>query len=473
MNTGMNRRTALRSLAGTSLLLPGVISELLAADEQRGAQPDNPLAPKPPHFAPRAKRVIFLHMSGGVSHVDTFDYKPQLIADHNKSYEVPKRMLDAFALDNRSPVKFFKKPDWAFKQRGQSGLWISEMFPHTAQRADDICLLRSMFNDTADHAQATLAIHTGSTGFTRPSMGSWLSYGLGSVNANLPSFLVIAPSLPYSGPQVWSNDFLPGCHQGTRVVPGPDPVPNIRPLLQDASLQEMELGIGAAFNRRHLNVRGAEPQLAARIKSFEVAYGMQSAAPEAFDLSKETDETHTLYGLPRGSTQGFAWQCIIARRLAQRGVRFIELIDIGSSNNWDAHGDMASHAPLAKNVDQPIAALLTDLARLGMLSETLVVWATEFGRTPFNTTQDAKGREHHAQAFTCWMAGGGVKGGTSYGESDEHGNAVITDGVHVHDFHATILHLMGLDHTRLTFRHAGRDYRLTDVHGQVIHGIIA
>lgn len=469
----MNRRTAIRSLAGSSLLLPGIVSELLAAESARGDSTSDPLAPKAPHFPAKAQRVIFLHMSGGVSHVDSFDYKPRLFADHGQPYEVPKKMLEAFAANNRSAVKYFKKPDWEFKQRGQSGLWISDLFPKTAECADDLCLIRSMFNDHADHAQATLGIHTGSVSFTRPSMGSWVSYGLGTMNANLPSFMVIAPALPYAGGQLWSADFLPGFHQGTRVVPGPEPLPDIKPLVKDPQLQELELGLGAAFNRRHLLARGNDPQLATRIKSFETAYGMQAAAPDAFDLTQETEATHKLYGLPRGSTKGFAWQCLIARRLAERGVRFIELIDTGASGNWDAHGDMASHGPLARNVDQPIAALLTDLKQRGMLKDTLVVWATEFGRTPFNTAKDAKGREHHAQAFTCWMAGGGVKGGHSHGESDEHGNAVATDGVHVHDFHATMLHLLGLDHTRLTYRHSGRDYRLTDVHGEVIKQIIA
>ena len=469
----MHRRTALRSLAGSSLLLPGILSELMAAESPRESAPVDPLTPKPSHFTARAKRVIFLHMSGGASHVDTFDYKPRLFADHGQPYEVPKKMLEAFAQNNRSAVKFFKRPDWEFRQRGQSGLWISDLFPHLAQRADDLCLVRSMYSDNADHAQATLGIHTGSVTFTRPSMGSWVSYGLGTLNANLPSFMVIAPELPYAGGQLWSADFLPGCHQGTRVVPGPEPVPDIQPLLKDPHWQEMELGLTAAFNRRHLQSHARDPQLAARIKSFETAYGMQAAAPEAFDLSKETDATHALYGLPRGSTKGFAWQCLIARRLAERGVRFLELIDTGASSNWDAHGDMASHNHLAKNVDQPIAALLIDLEQRGLLNDTLVVWATEFGRTPFNSSKDSKGREHHAQAFTCWMAGGGVKGGHSYGETDEHGTSVVNNGVHVHDFHATLLHLLGLDHTKLTYRHSGRDYRLTDVHGEVVREVLA
>ena len=460
----MKRRTFIRSLAGSSLILPGVLSDLFAAAD--------PLAPRPPHFAPRAKRVIFLHMSGGVSHVDSFDYKPRLIADHNKPYEVPKKMLEAFAPENRSEVKFYKRPQWEFKQRGQSGLWISDLFPKVAQCADDLCLVRSMFSDNADHAQATLGIHTGSVGFTRPSMGSWISYGLGSENSNLPSFMVIAPALPYSGAQLWSADFLPGCHQGTRVVPGAEPVPNIK-RLADAGVQEMELGLSAAFNQRHLLARDNDAQLAARIRAFETAHGMQAAAPEAFDLAKETDAIHQLYGLPRGSTKGFAWQCLIARRLAERGVRFIELIDTGASGNWDSHGNMNDHVALAKNVDQPIAALLTDLKQRGMLADTLVVWATEFGRTPFNTAKDATGREHHAQAFTCWLAGAGVRGGFSYGETDDFGNSIVANPVHVHDLHATILHTLGLDHTRLTYRHAGRDYRLTDVHGRVVKEILA
>ena len=465
----MNRRTAIRTLLGSSLVLPGVLSELLASP----AAPSDPLAPRPPHFPARAKRVIFLHLSGGMSHVDSFDYKPRLFADHNQPYEVPKKMLKAFAADNRSAVKYFKRPDWKFHPRGQSGLWISELFPHIGGCADDICLIRSMYNDNADHAQATLGIHTGSVSFTRPSMGSWISYGLGSENANLPGFMVIAPALPYAGAQVWSADFLPGAHQGTHVVPGPTPVPNISRRLEDPELQEMELGMAQAFNRRHLGQRHADPQLHARIRAFETAFGMQTAAPEAFDLTRESDDTHELYGLKRGSTKGFAWQCLIARRLAERGVRFIELIDTGASANWDSHGNMADHGRLAQNVDQPVAGLLHDLKQRGMLEDTLVVMATEFGRTPFNTAKDAKGREHHAQAFTCWMAGGGVKGGISFGETDEYGNTVVSDGVHVHDFHATILHLLGLDHTRLTYRHGGRDYRLTDVHGNVVKQILA
>lgn len=465
-----SRRSVISSLACGSLLLPGILSELLA---ETSAPDANPLAPKTPHFPARAKRVIFMNMSGGASHVDSFDYKPKLIEDHNKAFQVPAKMLEAFAPNNRVVEKYFKRPGWEFKQRGQSGLWISELFPHIAECADDLCLIRSMRNDHADHFQATLGIHTGSVTFPRPSIGSWVSHGLGTINQNLPSFIVLAPLTPYAGGQVWASDFLPGCHQGTPVTPGAEPIANIQRRQSDLNLQELELGLTQAFNRRHLSGREGDGNLTARIKSLETAFGMQSAAPEAFDLSGETDATLQLYGLPRGSTKGFAWQCLMARRLAERGVRFIELIDSGASNNWDAHGDMTTHGPLAKNVDQPVAGLLKDLKSRGMLDDTLVVWTTEFGRTPFNTAKDAKGREHHAEAFTSWMAGGGVKAGFSYGESDDHGCTVAANEVHIHDFHATILHLLGLDHERLTYRHSGRDFRLTDVAGDVVHEILA
>jgi hypothetical protein len=335
-----------------------------------------------------------------------------------------------------------------------------------------MCVIRSMKSDHTNHYEATLMMHAGSTTFARPSIGSWISYGLGTVNRNLPSFVVIAPHVPYAGDQTWGSDFLPGCHQGTRVVPGPVPIPDVN-RRSPAHLQELERQLLHARNQRHLATRDADPGLMARIQSFETAFGMQMEAPEVFDLSKESDATLKLYGLSRGSTQGFAWQCLVARRLAERGVRFIELIDVGSSNNWDAHGDMNTHLPLARNVDRPIAGLLRDLKARGLLDETLVVWTTEFGRTPYNEQPNARGREHHHWAFSSWMAGGGVKGGIHHGATDEYGIHVADQVVHVHDFHATILHLMGLDHERLTFRHAGRDFRLTDVKGQVVKPILA
>ena len=338
---------------------------------------------------------------------------------------------------------------------------------------DDICLINSMTTDNNEHFQATLAIHTGSFFQARPCLGSWISYGLGTLNRNLPSFVVLAPFLPYAGAQVFASDFLPAYHQGTRVVPGPEPIPNLRrPAArpEPTDLQRMELGLARAFNERHLRRAPHDSDLAARIRSFETAFQMQFEAPEVFDLSRETDATLSLYGLDRRDTQSFAWQCLVARRLAERGVRFIELIDTGSANNWDGHSDIAQHATLAARIDRPIAGLLQDLKRRGMLDDTLVIWTTEFGRTP---GQDGpRGRGHHPAVFSSWLAGGGVKPGIVHGKSDDIGARVAENGVHVHDFHATILHLLGFDHERFTYRHAGRDFRLTDVYGDVVEDIL-
>jgi hypothetical protein len=406
-------------------------------------------------------------MTGGVSHVDTFDPKPELMANHGKKITVDnwQGKLGEF-------TRYLKKPNWKFTPGGKSGIEVSDLFPHTRNIVDDLCVIRSMESDHTNHYESTLGMHCGSWTFARPSIGSWVSYGLGTVNQNLPSFMVIAPNAPYAGAQTWGSDFLPGCHQGTQIIPGKNPIPNIRRRVDSSRLQELELQLLAKANKQHLEQRTADRALEARIRSFQTAFGMQREAPEAIDLSGETKATLDLYGIKPGQTTGFGWQCLVGRRLAERGVRFVELIDVGSSGNWDAHGNMATHAPLAKNVDQPIAALITDLKQRGMLEDTLVVWTTEFGRTPYHEKADHPGREHHHQVFSSWLAGGGVKSGLVHGSSDEHGIAVASDRVHVHDFHATILHLLGLDHERLTFRHAGRDYRLTDVHGDVVTDII-
>ncbi len=459
--THPTRRTVIRSLAAGSLLLPGLLSQLLAGEERPAG--DDPLAPKPPHFPPKAKRVIFLFSTGGVSHMDTFDYKPELFKADGKRTGVGGGLSLS-----QTPLL---KPRWAFKPGGQCGTLVSDLFPHLRQRMDDVCLVRSMTTDNNEHFQATLAIHTGSFFVARPSLGSWVSYGLGTLNRNLPSFVVIAPHLPYAGTQVWANDFLPAYHQGTRVLPGKDAIPNVKRQPATADLQEMELGLAGVLNRRHLARTGPETELAARLRTFETAFRMQFAAPEAFDVSRETKETFDLYGLTRGDTASFGWQCLVARRLAERGVRFVELIDSGSSNNWDAHADMAAHEPLARKIDRPIAGLLVDLKRRGLLGDTLVVWTTEFGRTP--GIDGPTGRGHHPAVFSSWLAGAGVKPGIVYGESDELGAKVGSKPVHVHDFHATILHLLGLDHERLTYRHAGRDFRLTDVYGNVVREVLA
>lgn len=451
------RRTAIRSLIGGSVLLRGVLSELLAADSAA-----DPLAPKKPHFAPKAKRVIVLFSTGGVSQMDTFDPKPRLFAADGKTLGVG----GGLSLEKRPLLR----PRWEFRPGGKCGTMVSDLFPHLRDRMDDVCLIRSMSTDNNEHFQATLAMHTGSFFAARPSLGSWVSYGLGTVNRNLPSFVVIAPHLPYAGTQVFANDFLPTYHQGTRVVPGKEPVPDVRPQPGPAGLQELELGLAAKLNAEHLKRHGTDSELAARVRTFETAFRMQVEAPEAFDLSKESAETLALYGVKAGDTTSFGWQCLIARRLAERGVRFVELIDSSSSNNWDSHSDMAAHEPLARKIDRPIAGLLADLKRRGMLDDTLVIWTTEFGRTP---GQDGpKGRGHHPACFSSWLAGGGVKGGLAYGATDDLAATVAENKVHVHDFHATILHLLGFDHERLTYHHAGRDYRLTDVSGTVVKDIL-
>ena len=448
----LNRRQTIRSLAGGGLLLPGLLAEMLASS------PEDPLRPRKPHHAAKAKNVIFLFMTGGVSHVDTFDPKPFLRENHDKQF---------------SKNRVYKGSDWEFRKYGQSGIEVSDLFPEIGKCSDDIAVIRSMKNINGDHFGATLGIHTGSATFNRPSIGSWVSYGLGTFNQNLPSFMVIAPEIPYAGGQVWGSDFLPVLHQGTRIVPGSEPVAHMSRRTSPGQ-QRTELDMLEYYNRQHLEGREQDSNLTARIKSFETAFGMQVEAPAAFDLSQESDATLKMYGLEKGSHEGFAWQCIVARRLVERGVRFVELIDGGTmlDRNWDSHAKMANYNRLARNVDQPIGALLRDLKSRGLLDDTIVVWTTEFGRTPTCPSPGAEGRGHHARVYSSWLAGGGIRGGTVYGSSDEVGFDVAEDVVSVHDFQATILDRLGLDHERLTYRHAGRDFRLTDVHGRVIREIL-
>lgn len=472
----VNRRQMVQSSVAGSLIFNGLLGELRAEDAARSGSSGlvlptaDPLAPRRPHFPARAKSVIFLFMSGGVSHVDSFDPKPRLIADHGR--EVTFDHPETRKRPGYEKI-YLKRPDWAFRPRGQSGIEVSDLFPHIGGQVDDLAVIRSMHTSHSNHYNATLGMHTGSFAFARPSIGAWMSYGLGTENRNLPSFLVLAPQMPYAGTQVWASDFLPGAHQGTRVMPGEEPVANLRRRVATSSRQELELAMLADMNQAHQAAHRPDPQLATRIRTFETAYGMQGEMPSAVDMTKETDATLALYGLKRGQTDGFGWQCLAARRLVERGVRFVELIHTGSSGNWDSHGTMADHGRLAPQVDQPIAGLLQDLKGRGMLDDVLVVWTSEFGRTPFNNKADAPGREHHNWAFSSWLAGAGVRRGFVHGATDEHGIRAVDKPVHVHDFHATILHLMGIDHERLTYRHGGRDYRLTDVHGHVVNDVLA
>ncbi len=442
-----------------SLVMPGLLSQLLSAEEPS----DDPLSPKTPHFPAKAKRVIFVFSNGGVSHMDTFDHKPEL-------YKADGKMMGVGGGLSNQQRKLLR-PNWDFKPGGTCGTLVSDLFPNLRECMDDICIIKSMNGNDNEHYNATLGMHTGSFFFSRPSIGSWVSYGLGTINQNLPSFIALAPQMPYAGTQIFNNDFLPAYHQGVRVLGGKEPIADLNRRTVRAGMQELELELADVLNNRHLVHRNNEGDLSARIRSFETAFHMQADAPEAFDIGQESDSTLAMYGLTRGQSEGFGWQCLVARRLSERGVRFVELVDGSSSNNWDQHDDMAKHADHAKGIDRPLAGLLQDLKARGMLEDTLVVWTTEFGRTP--GVDGDKGRGHHSACFSSWMAGAGVRSGISYGSTDEIGATVAEQGVHVHDFHATILHLLGMDHTRLTYRHAGRDYRLTDVHGKVVRDILS
>ncbi len=423
----------------------------------------HPLAPRPTHFEPGAQGLIFIFLTGGFSHVDTFDPKPRLRTDHGK-------VVDGVHLRGTSKYPLMGSP-FEFQRHGRSGLMISELFPHLGSVADELCVIRSLHTDIVEHFQAVLAMHTGSATVPMPSLGSWISYGLGTRNANLPSYVVLAEHMPYAGAQVWDNNFLPPFHQGVRIVPGDEPIPDLRSAARSVTLQELERIMLRDVNELHAGARPHDLDLRARMSSFEIARGMMRDAPEVFDISTESATTLGSYGLRSDDRRSFAAQCLIARRLIERGVRVVELIDTGASDNWDSHGDMQGHRPKAQRVDRAIAALIGDLKKRGLLDDTLVVCATEFGRTPW--TDNTKGRNHYARAFSSLLAGGGVRGGITYGETDEHGIDIIADPCHVHDFHATILHLLGLDHTRLTYRYGGRNFRLTDVAGKVVEEIIA
>lgn len=463
---GVTRRQSLQTMGtGLGVLgLAGILSrEGALADAPQPTEQLSPLAPKVAHFAPRAKRVIHLFMNGGPSQVDTFDPKPELDKYNGK------RPPSANLKTERKTGGLMKSP-FKFAKYGESGIEVSELFPRVATCIDDICVVRSMHTNIPNHEPSLLMMNSGETQPTRPAMGSWLLYGLGTENQNLPGYMVLCPGKPVVGPQLWSNSFLPGIFQGTHINHSNiDPKKVIRHInngyLTRASQRE-QLDLLKRMNELHLERRGGRDNpLEARIESLEMAFRMQTEAQEVFDLNQETKTTRSDYGPGQ-----FANACLAARRLVERGVRMVQVY-YGNGQPWDDHGNIKLHRDKAKNVDQPIAALLRDLKSRDLLDDTLVIWGGEFGRTP--VAENSNGRDHNHHGFTVWLAGGGVKGGMTYGATDEFGFAAVEKKVHVHDLHATILHLMGLDHERLTFRYSGRDFRLTDVYGNVVQDIIA
>jgi hypothetical protein len=433
-----------------------------------------PLAPKPPHFATPAKSCIFLMMNGAPSQVDTFDYKPELERYAGKELPADKQYINS----GGRKVGYLT-PNWRpFRPGGESGLLISDYFPHVRRHADKLAVIRSCHGDSHAHGSALVAMNTGTTFIGRPSLGSWAVYGLGTENQNLPGYVVMLDKRggPISGQPNWSSGFMPSTYQGTLFRPVGNPILDLQgPAHLDRAAQRRQLDLLAQLNARHLADRPDGQELAARIQSYELAYRMQSEAPEAVDLSREDQRTLDAYGVGKQPTDEFGRNCLIARRLVERGVRFVQLYSGGGhlEETWDAHESIEkNHGQHGAEVDQPIAALLDDLEQRGMLDSTLILWGGEFGRMPFSEGQGAPGRNHNPYGFTMWLAGAGVRGGMSYGATDEFGFAAVEDKVHVHDIHATLLHLMGLDHERLTYFHQGREESLTDVYGQVVRGVL-
>jgi Protein of unknown function (DUF1501) len=461
----VSRRQLLRSAAcgfGHVALL-GMLQNVTST--ARAAQSNSALE-SVPHFAPRAKRVIFLFMHGGVSHVDTFDPKPKLAE------------MDGKPLPFDTPLQFNKVGNlmgspWQFRQYGESGLPVSDLFPHLASRVDDLCVVRSMFVEQVDHGGAILQLHTGSAVFPRPSIGAWMSYGLGTENDNLPGFVTISPPMMHGAQQLYGSGFLPAEFQGTPVGDYTTPMKrsgicNLSRAEPNDRMERLQIDFVQQLNREYAVQAPSDSRLDARIESFELAFRMQMEAPLALDLQDESRSTLELYGVDHEPTDNFARQCLLARRLVERGVRFVQC---SHSYKWDQHSDLKrGHEQNAREVDQPIAALLSDLKQRGLLEETLVLWGTEFGRTP--VSEGNNGRDHNPYGFTVWMAGGGVKGGIAYGATDEFGYYAVQNRVSMYDLHATLLHLLGIDHTQLTYRYNGRDFRLTDVHGEVVRDIL-
>ena len=457
----MNDLSSRRSILKAATCGMGYLAFAGMCERSRAADNAKPLSPKKPHHEAPAKRMIFLHMRGGPSHMETFDHKPMLNKQAGRSV--------------RSKGRKIVPQQWKWRRRGESGLWVSDLLKHTARHADDICVLAGMHTDIANHTPAMLFLHTGSFAFTRPSLGSWLLYGLGTENQNLPGFVSLCPPIINGGSKNYGSAFLPAVYQGTAVG---DIKTNIKDArignLQNTRLtagqQRRQLDLIQSFNR---DLRATDPedtQVAGVIESYELAFRMQNELPSVIDLSGETQQTLEMYGIGDGkASDNFGRQCLLARRMTEAGVRNVELCD----EFWDQHGKLKNgHEARAAATDQPIAALLSDLKQRGLLDDTLVVWGGEFGRTPDTKRPDLDGRDHNANGYTMWLAGGGVRGGFKYGATDELGYEAVEDRTHLHDLHATLLHLMGLNHEQLTYRYAGRDFRLTDVHGRVIREVV-
>ncbi|TWT40092.1 hypothetical protein KOR42_49870 [Thalassoglobus neptunius] len=461
----LSRRRVLQqsSIGFGSLALASMLSSKAHSGEQTQRS----------HHPPRAKRVIFLFMKGGPSQVDSFDYKSKLQEDHGKPLPFEKPRVQ-FA-----PTGNLLGSPWKFKKYGESGIAVSELFPNVAQCVDDLCLINSMHGSNPAHGGACLKVHTGSDTFVRPSMGAWISYGLGTENENLPAFITICPTLAHGGTKNWGAAFLPANFSGTPLGLASQSSEQVRvKYIQNREMnfkqQRAQLDLTQSFNRNFLASVGDNAELESRIQSFELAFRMQTEMPEALDLASESESTHKLYGTDHPVTADFGRQCLMARRFAERGVRFIQVTHSNTDVQWDQHGNLRKgHEQNAAEVDQPIAALLSDLKSRGLLEDTLVLWGGEFGRTPTCQGAGNNGRDHNPEGFTMWLAGGGVRGGIQYGATDDYGYYAVEDKVHLHDLHATVLHLLGLDHLQLTYRHAGRDFRLTDVSGHVVTDIFA
>lgn len=464
------RRDALRSTAcGFGYLaLAGLTSQEAQASE-------NPLAPKSPHHEPKAKRVIFIFMQGGPSHVDTFDYKPTL-----RERDGEMRSFDdarTFARTRAVVQHRVMNTLWRFRRYGECGHWVSDLFPHIGSHVDDLCFVQGLHTEGIAHGPATLFLHTGSINLVRPSMGSWVLYGLGSENQNLPGFITILPSMGNGGPRNWSNAFLPAAYQGTAIgragVPAAEArIRNVTNPRRSLAEQREQIDFLQALNREQVR-NYSDAELDAVIESYELAFRIQTRAPETLDLTRETPETLRLYGIGDRATDNFGRQCLMARKLAEAGVRYIQITYGDNTDNpaWDQHSNLPKHADHALATDQPVAGLLADLKRRGLLEDTIVWWGGEFGRTPY-AERNGTGRDHNPGGFTMFLAGGGFKPGLSFGGTDEFGHHAVENRVHMHDLHATILHQLGMDHTRLTYRYAGRNFRLTDVFGEVVQGIL-